>query len=53
MRQSSALLVGESGLFSRDDLNRVQSVGADAVLVGEVLMPQRDVQQALQTLIRG
>ena len=53
LRQSGALLVSESGLFSRDDLDRVQSAGADAVLVGEALMRQSDVQQALETLISG
>ena len=53
LRQSGALLVSESGLFSRDDLDRVQSAGADAVLVGEALMRQSDVQQALETLING
>ena len=53
LRQSGALLVSESGLFSRDDLDQVQSAGADAVLVGEALMRQSDVQQALETLISG
>ena len=52
-RQSGALLVSESGLFSREDLDRVQSAGADAVLVGEALMRQSDVQQALEVLIAG
>ena len=53
LRQSGALLVSESGLFTRDDLDRVQSAGADAVLVGEALMRQSDVQQALELLIAG
>ena len=53
LRQMGALLVSESGLFSRDDLDRVQSAGADAVLVGEALMRQSDVQQALEVLIAG
>ncbi|MFN5464349.1 MAG: indole-3-glycerol phosphate synthase TrpC, partial [Cyanobacteriota bacterium] len=35
IRATGALLVSESGLFSRDDLDRVVSAGADAVLVGE------------------
>ena len=47
------LLVSESGLFSRDDFERVRSAGADAVLVGESLMRQDDVTQALETLIGG
>jgi len=46
-------LVSESGLFSREDLDRVQSAGADAVLVGESLMRQSDVTTALETLIGG
>ena len=53
IRASGALLVSESGLFSRDDLDRVQSTGADAVLVGEALMRQADVTAALETLIEG
>ena len=51
--KGGALLVSESGLFTRDDLDRVQSAGADAVLVGEALMRQSDVQQALELLISG
>jgi len=51
IRATGALLVSESGLFSRDDLDRVVSAGADAVLVGEALMHQPDVTAALETLI--
>jgi len=53
LRERGALLVSESGLFSRDDLDRVLSAGADAVLVGEALMRQADVTAALETLIGG
>jgi indole-3-glycerol phosphate synthase len=53
IRAKGALLVSESGLVSRDDLDRVQGAGADAVLVGESLMRQRDVTAALETLIGG
>jgi indole-3-glycerol phosphate synthase len=53
LRSKGCLLVSESGLFSRDDLDRVQSAGADAVLVGESLMRQPDVTAALETLIAG
>ena len=51
VRAKGALLVSESGLFERDDLDRVLSAGADAVLVGEALMRQPDVTAALETLI--
>jgi indole-3-glycerol phosphate synthase len=53
IRATGALLVSESGLFSRDDLDRVVSAGADAVLVGEALMRQPDVTAALEGLIGG
>lgn len=51
LRQRGALLVSESGLFSRDDLDRAVAAGADAVLVGEALMRQPDVTAALESLI--
>lgn len=51
LRQKGALLVSESGLSSRDDLDRVMGAGADAVLVGEALMRETDVTAALETLI--
>ena len=53
LQQQQVLLVSESGLFSRSDLDRVQTAGAGAVLVGEALMRQQDVQMALTTLIGG
>jgi indole-3-glycerol phosphate synthase len=53
IRAKGCLLVSESGLSTRDDLDRVQSAGADAVLVGESLMRQPDVTVALETLIGG
>ncbi len=53
IRAKGCLLVSESGLVSRDDLDRVQSAGADAVLVGESLMRQEDVTVALERLISG
>ena len=53
LREQQALLVSESGLFSRADLDRVKAAGAEAVLVGEALMRQQDVQAALTELING
>jgi indole-3-glycerol phosphate synthase len=53
IRARGCLLVSESGLFTRDDLDRVQSAGADAVLVGESLMRQADITAAIETLING
>ena len=53
MKQQGVLLVSESGLFSRADLDRVQAAGAGAVLVGEALMRQPDVEAGLVKLIQA
>ena len=53
LQEQGALLVSESGLFLRSDLDRVQRAGAGAVLVGEALMRQDDVEAGLRSLIAG
>lgn len=53
LKAADALLVSESGLLDRSDLDRVQAAGAAAVLVGEALMRQENVERALRTLISG
>jgi indole-3-glycerol phosphate synthase len=53
LKEQGVLLVSESGLFARSDLDRVQSAGAAAVLVGEALMRQADVEAGLRTLLQG
>jgi indole-3-glycerol phosphate synthase len=53
LRAKGILVVSESGLFQRDDLDRVQAAGAGAVLVGEALMRQADVTAALKGLMHG
>ncbi len=53
LQEQGTLLVSESGLFVRADLDRVQAAGATAVLVGEALMRQPDVEQGLRKLISG
>ncbi|CAI8158480.1 MAG: Indole-3-glycerol phosphate synthase [Prochlorococcus marinus str. MIT 9215] len=53
LQQQDILLVSESGLFTRADLDRVQEAGAGAVLVGEALMRQSDVSAGLKKLVAG
>ena len=53
LKAADALLVSESGLVDRSDLDRVQAAGAAAVLVGEALMRQENVERALRSLISG
>ncbi|MCS6625163.1 indole-3-glycerol phosphate synthase TrpC [Roseibacterium beibuensis] len=47
-----ALLVAESGIFTADDVQRVSDARAQAVLVGESLMRQADVEAATRALMR-
>ncbi|MFC5390929.1 indole-3-glycerol phosphate synthase TrpC [Brevundimonas bullata] len=46
-----ALLVAESGIFTPDDVQRVADAHAQAILVGESLMRQDDVEAATKALL--
>jgi indole-3-glycerol phosphate synthase len=46
-----ALLVAESGIFTPDDVQRVADAHAQAILVGESLMRQEDVESATRALL--
>ncbi len=50
-KSSGSILVSESGLFTREDLDQVVAFGANAVLIGEALMRQSDIKNALRNLI--
>ncbi len=47
------LLVGESGIHGRSDVERLAAAGVDAILVGEHLMSQADVAEATRRLLGG
>ena len=47
----AALLVAESGIFTPDDVARVSVARAQAILVGESLMRQDDVEAATRALL--
>lgn len=53
MVERPQFLVSESGIRTHDDLLRLREAGVNAVLVGEHLMKQPDVGQALRKLIHG
>lgn len=46
-------LVAESGIFTHNELKRLQNCGAKGFLVGESLMRQADVTKATQELLFG
>jgi indole-3-glycerol phosphate synthase len=43
--------VSESGIFSREDVQRVVSAGAQAILVGEGLVRAQDVPAKVRELV--
>jgi indole-3-glycerol phosphate synthase len=47
----NALLVAESGIFTPADVAAVAEAGAGAILVGESLMRQSDVEEATRALL--
>jgi indole-3-glycerol phosphate synthase len=49
--KSGSLLVAESGIHSRTDVQRVQACGAGAILVGESLVKQGDIGAKVRELI--
>ncbi len=50
LTERNILIVSESGLHTPEDLNTVKAAGAKAVLIGESLVKQEEIEQAIATL---
>jgi indole-3-glycerol phosphate synthase len=50
---AGAIVVAESGLRSRADLDELADAGVDAVLVGEALMRSPEIEAACRSLMQG
>jgi indole-3-glycerol phosphate synthase len=48
---NECLLVAESGIYTREDVERLQKCGARAILVGESLMREEEITPKLRELI--
>jgi indole-3-glycerol phosphate synthase len=48
---SDRCVVGESGIFTNDDAKLLHDAGVQAILVGESLMRQANITQAVQSLL--
>lgn len=49
---SDRLVVGESGIWTHDDVMRLEAVGVDGLLVGESLLRGEDIEKAIRELMR-
>ena len=49
--RSAKLLVAESGILTRADVERLARCGAKAILVGESLMKEADISRKVRELI--
>ena len=50
MIPDKCLLVSESGIAFNDDMKKVKSAGADAVLIGETLMRSGNISDTMASL---
>lgn len=46
-----AVVIAESGIFTRDDMHRLEAIGVNAVLIGEALVKEPDPGAKVQELL--
>ena len=52
LQNLGVVVVSESGLYTSTDLSMMAEAGANAVIVGESLIKQEDIEQAVRSLIK-
>jgi indole-3-glycerol phosphate synthase len=50
IKQKKITIVSESGLYTKEDLDFVKQAGANAVLIGESLVKQDNIELAISKL---
>ncbi|MEA5516061.1 indole-3-glycerol phosphate synthase TrpC [Nodularia sp. UHCC 0506] len=53
LQNLGVIVVSESGLYTSTDLSLMAEAGANAVIVGEPLIKQEDIEQAVRCLVKG
>jgi indole-3-glycerol phosphate synthase len=52
LAQPGAVVIAESGIFTRDDMRRLEAIGVNAALIGEALMKEPDPGAKVRELLR-
>jgi len=52
IKNSGAFLISESGIHTKEDVDRVRDAGANGILVGEALMKSKETKQTLEEFRR-
>jgi indole-3-glycerol phosphate synthase len=47
------MIISESGIETSDDLSLLAKAGVDAVIIGEFLLQQDDLEKAVRILLKG
>ena len=53
LQKLGVIIVSESGIYTRADLSLMSEAGTHAVIVGEALIKQENIEQAVRYLVKG
>ncbi len=52
MIPTGKIIISESGIHSKEDMQYIQSIGADGVLIGEAFMKEKDIAMKVRELLQ-